>query len=159
MPFIPPRFVAFAWRYLSSHSLCLLHGGRVPHRGLELVTRSLRREFSEGTTRSLKFLRNPDCPFAHVQSTPAGSTTPDRYGAATWPLVAQWQRLPQLVFRRSIAWLSDWLSTLRRSSYPDTTQDSLPVAGQALPGGLSTRGTPLKGFRVELHLIPLSQAS
>ena len=42
---------------------------------------------------------------------------------------------------------------------PSTTQDSLPVAGQALPDGLSTRRVPSKGFKaVSLHLIPLSQA-
>ena len=32
--------------------------------------------------------------------------------------------------------------------YSNTTQDSLPVAGQALLDGLSTRKVPLKGFRV-----------
>src|SRR5262249_47518943 len=43
---------------------------------------------------------------------------------------------------------------------PRATPDSLPAAGQALPGGLSTRKVPLKGFRsVVLHLIPPSQAS
>ena len=30
---------------------------------------------------------------------------------------------------------------------PRPTQNSLPVAGQALPGGLSTRKVPMKGFR------------
>ena len=39
LPPIPPRFVAFAWRYLSVHSFCSLPGGRVRRRGLELVTR------------------------------------------------------------------------------------------------------------------------
>ena len=29
---------------------------------------------------------------------------------------------------------------------PRATQDSLPAAGQALPGGLSTRKVPRKGF-------------
>ena len=63
------------------------------------------------------------------------------------------------VFRSSIAWLSDWLSTLRRTGYPATTQDSLPAAGQALPDGLFTRRVPAKGFKVvSLHLILLSQA-
>src|SRR5687768_12728081 len=91
--------------------------------------------------------------------TPAGLLTPDHCGAAAWPLVLQTQRLPRLVFRSSIAWLSDWLSTLRRTGYPATTQDSLPAAGQALPDGLSTRKVPTKGFRVaSLHLILPSQA-
>ncbi len=79
--------------------------------------------------------------------TPAGLLAPDQYGAATWPLVCQQQRLPRKVFRSSIAWLSDSLSTLRRMGYPTTTQDSLPAAGQALPDGLSTRKVPMKGFK------------
>ena len=79
--------------------------------------------------------------------TPAGLLAPDQYSAAAWPLVFQKQRLPRKVFRRSIAWLSDSLSTLRSAGYPNPTQDSLPAAGQALPDGLSTRKTPLRGFR------------
>ena len=117
------------------------------------------RDIAEETTGSPKFLGNPHCPFAHVQSTPAGLLAPDHYGAAAWPLVCEQQRLPRKVFRRSIAWLSDSLSTLRRAGYPATTQDSLPAAGQALPDGLSTRRVPTKGFRAaSLHLILLSQA-
>jgi hypothetical protein len=92
-------------------------------------------------------------------STPAGMLAPDQYGAATWPPMGEQQRLLRRVFRRSIAWLSDSLSTLRSTGYPDTTQDSLPAAGQALPDGLSTRRVPMKGFRsASLHLILLSQA-
>jgi len=94
---------------------------------------------AEETTGSPKFLGNPDCPFAHVQSTPVGLLTPDHCGAATWPLVCERQRLTRKVFRRSIAWLSDWLSTLRGVGHPNPTQDSLPAAGQALPDGLYTR--------------------
>ena len=122
------------------HSLLSLPGGRVRRRGLELVTRYLLPGFSEETTGSPKFLGNPNCPFAHVQSTPAGLLAPDHCGAATWPLVCEQQRLPRKGFRSSIAWLSDWLSTLRRAGYPATTQDSLPAAGQALPDGLSPAG-------------------
>ena len=105
------------------------------------------RDFAEETTGSRKFLGNPDCPFAHVQSTPAGLRSPDHCGGAAWPLGSQKQGLPRGVFRRSIAWLSDWLSPLRRAGYPRPAPDSLPAAGQALPGGLSTRRVPLKGFR------------
>src|SRR5262245_39937917 len=42
LPPVPPRFVAFAWRYLHVHSFGSLPDGRVRRRGLELVTRSLR---------------------------------------------------------------------------------------------------------------------
>src|SRR5205814_1500986 len=37
---------------------------------------------AEETAGSPKFLGNPNCPFAHVQSTPAGLLAPDHYGAA-----------------------------------------------------------------------------
>jgi len=84
--------------------------------------------------------------------TPAGLIAPDHCGAAAWPLVCEQQRLPRKVFRRSIAWLSDWLSTLRRVRYLTTTQDSLPAAGKALPDGLSTRKVPMKGFRFASYI-------
>jgi hypothetical protein len=135
-------------------------------RGLELVTRWLPPGCTEETTGAPKFLGNPDCPFAHVQSTPAGLSAPDHYGASAWPLVSKKQRLPRKVFRSSIAWLSDWLRapceawSASQWRSPRTTQDSLPAAGQALPDGLSTRKVPTKGFRsASVHLIPLSQAS
>ena len=35
---------------------------------------------------------------------------------------------------------------------PDTTQDSLPVAGQALLDGLLTRKVPMKGFKVVVYI-------
>ncbi len=98
---------------------------------------------------SPKFLGNPNCPFAHVPIRRRRDCLHQTaHSAAAWPLVEQRQRLPRKVFRRSIAWLSNSLSTLRRTGYPATTQDSLPAAGQALPDGLSTRKVPTKGFRV-----------
>jgi len=43
---------------------------------------------------------------------------------------------------------------------PRPTQNSLPAAGQALPGGLSTHKVPMKGFRsASLHLFLPSQVS
>jgi hypothetical protein len=80
-----------------------LPGGRVHRRSLELLTRSPGRERAEETTGSRKFLGNPDCPFAHVPSTPAGLQAPDHGGAVAWPLVSEQQGLPRQVFRRSIA--------------------------------------------------------
>jgi hypothetical protein len=84
--------------------------------------------------------------------TPAGLIAPDHCGAAAWPLVIAWQGLPRKVFRRSIAWPSDSLSTLRGVSYLSTTQDSLPVAGQALLDGVLTRKVPMKGFKVVIYI-------
>ena len=84
--------------------------------------------------------------------TPAGLLVSDHCDTAAWPLVCKKQRLPRKVFRRSIAWLSDSLSTLRSAGYPYTTQDSLPVAGQALLDGISTRKVPTKGFKVVIYI-------
>ena len=56
------------------------------------------------------------------------------------------------VFRRSIAWLSDSLRTLRDANYSNTTQHSLPVAGQALLDGILTRKIPLKGFNGVVYI-------
>ena len=119
LPSVPPHFVTFVWRYLSLHSLCSLLGGRVPRQGPELVGPvSPPGNSTEEATGSRKFLGKLNCPFAHVQSTPVGLLTPDHCGAATWPLVCEKQRLPRKVFRRSIAWLSDSLFTLRSAGCP-----------------------------------------
>ena len=84
----------------------------------------------------------------HVQSTPAGLRAPDHCGVTAWPLLSEQQGLPRKVFRRSIAWLSGSLSTLRSAGYPRPTQDSLPAVGQTLLDGLVTRRVPMRGFRV-----------
>jgi hypothetical protein len=148
LPSIPPHFVAFVWRYLRVHSFVSLPGGRVRRRGPELVTRYLRPGLHGGDDRTSQGPGEPRLPVCHVQSTPAGLLAPDRYGAAARPPVSEQQRLPRKVFRRSIAWLSGSLSTLRRAGYPANAQDSLPAAGQALRDGLLTRRAPAKGFRV-----------
>jgi hypothetical protein len=51
LPFVPPHFVPFAWRYLRVHSFFSLPGGRVHRRGLELLTRYLRPGFRRGNDR------------------------------------------------------------------------------------------------------------
>jgi hypothetical protein len=137
------------------HSLCSLLGGRVRRRGLELVTRYLRPESRRGNDRTSQVPGEPQlsvCTCSHP--TPAGLLAPDRflYSAAAWPSVFQQRRLPRRVFRRSIAWLSDSLSTLRSADYSSPTQDSLPAAGQTLPDGLSTRRIPMKGFRFASYI-------
>jgi len=131
------------------HSLRSLLGGRVRHRSLELVIRYLHPGNCRGNDKISQVPGEPRLSVCTCSNpTPAGLLAPDHYGAAVWPLNAQVQRLPRWVFRRSIAWLSNSLSTLRRGRCLPSTQDSLPVAGQALLGGLSTRMVPLKGFRV-----------
>ena len=79
--------------------------------------------------------------------TPAGLLAPDHTVQQRGPWSSKGKGSHDWVFRRSIAWLPDSLSTLRSADYSNTTQDSLPVAGQALLDGLSTRKVPMKGFR------------
>jgi hypothetical protein len=119
LPPVPPHFVAFVRRYLSVHSFFSLPDGRVRRRGLELVTRYLRPGLRRGNDRTSQVPGEPRlsvCPCS--TPTPAGPRTPDHYSAATWPLVIERQRLLRRVFRRSIAWLSDSLSTLRGLGCP-----------------------------------------
>ena len=96
----------------------MLLNGRVHRRGLELVTRFLLPGIAEETAGSPKFLGNQLFVCTCSNPTPAGLLAPDHYGAAAWPLVIERQRLPRKVFRRSIAWLSNSLSTLRSEGYP-----------------------------------------
>ena len=153
LPPIPPHFVAFAWRYLSVHSFFSLPGGRVRRRGLELVTRYLRPGFSLRKRQDLPSSWGTPIVRLHMfsrrrQDCWHQTITVQQHG----PWYREQQRLPRKVFRRSIAWLSDSLSTLRSAGYPDPTQDSLPAAGQALPDGLSTRRVPMKGFRAVSYI-------
>ena len=136
------------------HSLLSLSGGRVRRQSRELVTRYLQPGIRRGANRVLpSSWGTTDCPFAHVpirrrQDCLHQTTTVQQRG----PWYPKSKGSHEGVFRRSIAWLSDSLSTLRRASYPTTTQDSLPVAGQALPDGLSTRKVPMKGFRFASYI-------
>ena len=110
------------------------------------------RDVAEETTGSPKVPGRPRLSVCACSTpTPAGPRAPDRYSAAAWPWVIERPRLPRGVFRRSIAWLSDSLFTLRRTGYPITTQNSLPAVGQTLLGGLCTRKVPTEGFRVPSH--------
>ena len=146
LPPVPPHFVSFVGRYLRVHSSSSLPAGRVRRRGPELFTRSPRPGSRRGGGRISQVPGGPQMSVRPVPSTPAGLRIPDRYGNAARPLGSQKQGLPRKVFRRSIAWLSDWRSTLRGAGYPRPAQDSLPAAGQALLDGLSTRRVPMRGF-------------
>ena len=102
---------------------------------------------------SPKFLGNLNCPFANVpirrrQDCLHQTITVQQRG----PWSSKGKGSHDWVFRRSIAWLSDSLSTLRNADYSNTTQDSLPVAGQALLDGISTRKIPLKGFKSVIYI-------
>jgi len=102
---------------------------------------------------SPKFLGNHDCPFAHGpirrrQDCLHQTITVQQRG----PWSSKGKGSHDWVFRRSIAWLSASLSTLRSADYSNTTQDSLPVAGQALLDGLLTRKVPMKDFKVVVYI-------
>jgi hypothetical protein len=69
-----------------------------------------------------------------------------RSEGAGWPTIRAWkQRVKNS--RTFLPCCRHVATTLRGAGYPRPAQDSLPAAGQALPGGLSTRRVPLKGFR------------
>ena len=135
------------------HSLISLLGGRVRRQGQELVIRYLQPEFRRGANRVLpsswgtSMIRLP-C----SKPTPAGLLAPDHTVRQRGPWSSKGRGSHDWVFRRSIAWLSDSLSTLRDANYSNTTQHSLPVAGQALLDGLLTRKVPMKGFKVVVYI-------
>ena len=153
LPPIPPHFVAFAWRYLGCTRSCSLLGGRVRRQGLELVTRYLRPGMSPRKRQDLPSSWGTPIVRLHMFSRRRQDCLHQTIAVQQrGPWYVQKQRLPRKVFRSSIAWLSDSLSTLRSAGCPATTQDSLPAAGQALPDGLSTRKVPMKGFRVASYI-------
>jgi hypothetical protein len=90
-------------------------------------------------------------------STPAGPAASDPCDAVARPPLRKRQGLLHCRFRGSIPRLWCSLSTLRPGGLPPRTQDSLPAAGQALPGGLDPQGS-IERFQSVLHLILLSQA-
>ena len=92
-------------------------------------------ELSVETDGSPKFLGTPRVPWP-CSPTPVGPVTPGHSGVpARSPRLTR-ARTPAMIFRGSIARPGHSLSTLRREGCPSTTPDSLPAAGQALPGGI-----------------------
>jgi len=156
LPPVSPRFVAFAWRYRSSARVSPATRPSAAAGGLlELVTRYLRPgNGSVETTGSPTFLGNPACALALLSD--PGRTDGIRP-------VAMPRRGPHGVhgrgscmysFRGSITRLRHWLSTLRSAGYPYTTQDSLPVAGQALPDGLDYPQGSIERFQAVSYIHP-----
>jgi hypothetical protein len=113
------------------------------------------REFPRKRAGSPKFLGNLDCPSARVL-TDAGRTACTRplrcSSVAPGPPGAK-APTKGLSTPNSMAFgLAVYAS---QGGLLRPTQDSLPVAGQALPDGLSTHKIPLRGFKiVSLHLYP-----
>jgi hypothetical protein len=93
-------------------------------------------------------------------SDPGGTSAPGHYRRLTRPPSFRQRRLAaRNGFRGSMARLSSSLSTLRTAGRPDGTQDSFPVAGHALPGGIGyPQGSSERFQSCILHLVLLSQA-
>ena len=97
--------------------------------------------------------------------TPAGLLAPDHCGAAAWPLVIEWQRLPRKVFRRSIAWLSDSLRApcaAWSASQCGLLQHHARLASSCWSSSTGRashpQGSDEGSQSCQLHLIPPSQA-
>jgi len=66
LPSIPPRFVAFAWRYLGCTRSFRSSADECAAKAWSWSPGGSSREDAEETTGSPKFLENLKCPFAHV---------------------------------------------------------------------------------------------
>lgn len=126
---------------------------------LELITRYLRPGIlSVETTGPPKFLGNP---MVHLRMFfdpgRTACSSPKRSSRAV-PAKKKTKTPTFVLFRGSIAWLLDSLSTLRSAGCPDTTQDSLPAVGYTLPDGFSyPRGSDEKFHPLPCR-VPFSQA-
>ena len=112
---VPPHFVSFVWQYLGcTREFAPRRTSAPPRPGVGNPV--LQPGIAEETTGAPKFLGNPDCPFAHVpirrrQDCLHQTITVQQRG----PWLHNGKGSHERVFRRSIAWLSDSLSTLRRT--------------------------------------------
>ena len=134
------------------HSLCSLPGGRVGRRGLELVTRCLQPGYCRGSNRISQVPGEPRSSVCHVPNRRRQDCLHQTIQCSSVAPGHQKAEAP-----------TKGLSTLNSTAFglavyasqgrlPDTTQDSLPVAGQALLDGLFTRKVPMKGFRVVSYI-------
>ena len=97
---------------------------------LELVTRSSGRELLPWKRRGLPSSWETRASICTCSSTPVGRPVPHQNGMPARSSLKRERRLQHtILFRGSIAWLLDSLSTLRSAGCPNTTQDSLPAAG------------------------------
>ena len=117
------------------------------------------RKFAEERTGFSQVPGEPPLSVCNVLATPAGLLAPDHTVQQRGPWSSKGKGSHERSFDALVALLSDSLSTLRSADYSNPTQDSLPVAGQALLDGLFTRMVSDERFQIcELHFIPLSQA-
>src|SRR5271157_3400921 len=136
LPLISPHFVSFAWRYHRSSPVRPHQLGTELWINLELVSRDSKPAVTTETTGSLRFPSDPRVP-APCSWTPVGPkyARPLRR-LGTGPACvnnggSREQKISGL--DRTALGLAVYASQWRS---PATTQDSLPAAGQALPGGI-----------------------
>ena len=147
LPPFSPHFVSFAWRYHSSARVSPAPRPSVPRAGLlELVTRYLQPGIVQWKRQDLLRSWGTPCALA-LLSDPGRTGASGQHDASARPPQCPRRRLLHGSFRGSITRLRHWLSTLRRPGRPDTTQDSLPAAGQALPDGIVYPQGSNKRFR------------
>ena len=97
------------------------------------------RKFAEERTGFSQVPGEPPLSVCNVLATPAGLLAPDHTVQQHGPWSSNGKGSHERFFDALVALLSDSLSTLRSADYSNPTQDSLPVAGQALLDGLFTR--------------------
>lgn len=125
-PLVPPHFVAFAWRCSAK---------RPPSAG----------SLSEKRSDLLGSWGTPMRARPALRPRWVRDLRPLRGHTIRRPILQELGSPPRL-FRGSITRPTRSLSTLRSGSYLSTTQDSLPVRGQRLPGGVGYPLGPEEGF-------------
>ncbi len=155
---VPPRFVAFAWRYHPCTPDSLPSVWRAAPTG---------RGVSQSAPVAPAALMGGDHGASHVPAEPQLHLCPalrprrDRGPQAhTMPRHGPRSKHDggshEYHFRGSITRLQCSLSTLRSAGCPDTTQDSLPAAGQLYRADATARRVPTEGFRSVLRYISSS---
>jgi hypothetical protein len=124
---IPPRLVAFAWRYHGCTRVSFPTLSSAPARAWSWSA-GAPPAFTAETEGPPRFLGNPCVPMP-CSPTPAGPSTPGHYGVPAWPPLCPQRRLPRdSSFRGSIARLWDSLFTLRPMQLP--TPDAKLASGR-----------------------------
>ena len=148
LPPIPPRFVAFAWRYHGTTHVSLPPPLRAVASGLGLVARYPRPGSLPWRRQDLPSSWGTSTPVCTCSQTPAGRDLPDRFQDARAAPALRTTRAPAL---RTISGLNSMAFGLAvyasRCQLPFTAQDSLPGAGQALLDGLYPQG-PITRFQI-----------
>jgi hypothetical protein len=158
-PSLPTHVVAFARRLPPRAPVCV-----APHQSDAGLGPGV---FGSGHPPDLSFSRRrrsgvprswgAPLPVGPVQATPAGRRAPDQYGAATWPLVGDQQRLPRKVLRRSLAGRPGSLSTLHCLGCPSQRKTRFQPLVRRFWAGFPPAGLRWKVSEC-LHLILLLQA-